>query len=228
MATRAVRVSILSTGDEVVDVDTQDLKPWQLRNSNQCSIKATIAKTGFAEVVEVKHVRDDRPSLQTALDHAVANSDAVVLSGGVSVGDYDYVPDCIAEVDGQIVFHRLPIRPGKPILGAATSSGKLILGLPGNPVSATVNANRFLLPLLRRLAGQSEFLRGVPQVELTEGPRRPIPLHLMLLVRLIENGKAEIVASRGSGDLVALAKSDGYVSVPPNETSTGPWPFYGW
>ena len=62
-------------------------------------------------------------------------SDAVLLTGGVSMGDYDYVPDVVREVGGEVVFHGLPIRPGKPILGAATNEGKLIIGLPGNPVT---------------------------------------------------------------------------------------------
>ena len=70
------------------------------------------------------------------------------------MGDYDYVPETIEQLRAEIVFHGLPIRPGKPILGAATADGKLVLGLPGNPVSATINCHRFLLPLLRRTFGE--------------------------------------------------------------------------
>ena len=224
---RAVRVSILTTGNEVVEPSAKQLQPWQLRNSNRCSVEAMVGRANCAAIQTIAHQPDDRESLRAALTETLGQSDAVVLTGGVSKGDYDYVPEMIAAL-GQIVFHGLPIRPGKPILGAVTKDGKLILGLPGNPVSATINAHRFLIPLLRRLAGQLDWHRAQPLVELLEAPVRAIPLHTMLLAQLVEDGKARLVAGKGSGDLVALSQSDGYVAVAPGSTSTGPWPFYRW
>ncbi len=225
---RQVKVAILTTGNEVVDPATEQLKPWQLRNSNQSATHAMLVQNPFIDVNRVEHVSDDRDALTRSLNQAIACADAVVLTGGVSKGDYDYVPETISLSGGEIVFHGLPIRPGKPILGAATNDGKLILGLPGNPVSATINCHRFLLPLLRRIAAQVNWSDKPPMVTLDEPPRSSIPLHAMLLARRIDRGMAHLVAAKGSGDLVALAQSDGYVCLPPNTSTTGPWPMFEW
>ena len=225
---RPVKVALLTTGNEVVDPETKQLQPWQLRNSNRSAVEAMMARHGFIDVERVEHVLDDRDSLNESLRLALDSCDAVVMTGGVSKGDYDYVPETIAQVGGKIVFHGLPIRPGKPILGAATDRGKVILGLPGNPVSATINCHRFLLPLLARIAGKETWTARPAMVTLRRPPIKPIPLHTMLLSRMTDVGSAELISAQGSGDLVALAQSDGYVSVPPMTTTTGPWPFFGW
>jgi molybdopterin molybdotransferase len=152
----------------------------------------------------------------------------VILTGGVSMGDYDYVPDVVREVGGEIVFHGLPLRPGKPILGAATSIGKLIVGLPGNPVSATVGCRRMVLPLLAKMSGQINWLPPRPMLRLLGGGDKAIPLHWMRLVRLTGDGVCEPVLSQGSGDLVSLGNSDGFVETPPGAVGEGPWPYYSW
>ncbi len=154
--------------------------------------------------------------------------DAVILTGGVSMGDYDFVPDVVQKVGGEIVFHGLPVRPGKPILAAATSDGKLILGLPGNPVSATVGCHRFALPLLAKIGGQSDWNPPCPVVRLDQAGQKTIPLHWMRLVRLTDNGVAVPIASQGSGDLVSLGQSTGYVELPPGGGGEGPWPYRAW
>jgi molybdenum cofactor synthesis domain-containing protein len=182
----------------------------------------------FVDVHHVEHLRDDPETLRTSLAAAMEACDALLITGGVSKGDYDYVPGTLAELGAQLVFHGLPIRPGKPLLGAADNNGTLILGLPGNPVSATINAHRFAFPLLRRLGGSRRWLDQAATVTLEAPPRKAIPLHAMLLARHTGDGRASLVASKGSGDLVALSQSDGYVCLPPGEQSTGPWPMSDW
>lgn len=228
IVSRPVKVAVLTTGDEVVDPATKNLDAWQLRNSNCSAIVSMLGECPFAKVEMVEHVPDDPASLVRSLTAAIESSDAIVMTGGVSKGDYDYVPDTIAELGGQIVFHGLPIRPGKPILGATTDAGKLILGLPGNPVSTTINCHRFLLPLLSRIAGKLDWTDRPSTVTLRHPPMKSLPLHTMLLIRLAEDGLADLVPAKGSGDLVALAHSDGYVSVPPMTTTPGPWPLFRW
>ena len=144
------------------------------------------------------------------------------------MGDYDYVPDIVRSVGGEVVFHGLPVRPGKPILGAATSDGKLIVGLPGNPVSATIGCHRFALQLLAKKSGQTNWIPQQPTVRLTNPGTKTIPLHWMRLVSLVETGIAQGVQSKGSGDLVSLGQSTGYVELPPGESGEGPWPYYPW
>ena len=225
---RTVKMTILTTGDEVLDPSADELEPWQLRNSNQAALVSMFSNQPFVSVVTADHVPDRRDALDAALTKAVESSDVVVMTGGVSKGDYDYVPETIAKVGGEIVFHGLPIRPGKPILGAATGDGKLILGLPGNPVSTTINGRRFLLPLLRHLGGCSNWRDQPAMVTLAGPPAKSIPLHTMQLVKQVDHGIAELIPSKGSGDLVALSQSDGFACLPPEATTIGPWPLLRW
>lgn len=153
--------------------------------------------------------------------------DAVLLTGGVSMGDHDYVPQVVRELGGEVVFHRLPLRPGKPIFGAA-ADGKLLLGLPGNPVSATINAIRFAAPLVDRIAGRTDWLRCPPRVRLHEPGEKTLPMHWLRPVRVRSDGSVELVTGKGSGDLVSLVQSDGFIAMPPDGRGAGPWPFYPW
>ncbi len=225
---KAVRVSVITTGDEVGLFLKERPEPWQLYNSNRFSLTSILGAHPWVSLVNLEHCVDDRESLTQMLGKCLQDSDAVVMTGGVSMGDYDHVPDCCRDVGGEVIFHGLPIRPGKPILGAATTEGKLILGLPGNPVSATVGCRRFALPLLSKLSGQRVWLSPVPMVCVNEFGSKTIPLHWLRMVRLKGNGLAELVDTRGSGDLVSLGHSDGFIECPPHSSGIGPWPYYAW
>ena len=223
-----VRVTVITTGDEVITVGAPAPKPWQLRNSNQLAICSQLSSHPWVRMQPPVHCKDDQTHLTQTLKQQLASSDAIILTGGVSMGDYDYVPDVVKEVGGKIIFHGLPVRPGKPILGAATPDGKLILGLPGNPVSATVGCRRFGIPLLSRISGNTDWLPPCPMVRLSGAGDKSIPLHWMRLVRMVDMGVAEPVISKGSGDLVSLGKSHGFVELPPGAVGEGPWPYRAW
>lgn len=222
---KRVRVAIVNTGDELVSLG-QPAQPWQIRDSNGPFLDAWLRRFGWLEVVLRQSVRDDFDTLSSAISQAVQQADAVLLTGGVSMGDADFVPDAIRQLGGEIVFHRLPIRPGKPVLGAAIG-GKLILGLPGNPVSVAVTARAIGLPLLESLAGRSAD-RAIPQVALENADSKTLGLVWHRLARVSALGGVELVDGRGSGDVVALASSDGFVVIPPGESGPGPWPWLTW
>lgn len=226
---RAVRVQTIVTGDELLGID-EAVQPWQLRDSNGPTLAALLRPHRWIERLPAEHVVDDLEALSHAIQRGLRNADALLLTGGVSMGDYDFVPAAVAAAGGRQVFHKLPIRPGKPIFGAVGPAGQLILGLPGNPVSAAVGAVRFGVPLLRRIARCEPWLPPRPRVELQSdgGPSKILPLHWFRLVRLAANGTAERVATRGSGDLVSLALSSGFIEQPPNTTGPGPWPYWSW
>ena len=223
-----VRVAVLTTGDEVGEFSESAPEPWELRNSNRASILGLIQPFPWIDIVKVVHQNDDREALEKQLASLLKEVDAVLMTGGVSKGDYDYVPDVIRSCGGEVVFHGLPIRPGKPILGAATSNGKLILGLPGNPVSATIGCHHFGLPLLAKQSGQVNWIQRPAMVQLDQPGSRTLPLHWLRLVKMKGSGEAIPVQSRGSGDLVSLGESDGYVAIPPGEQGEGPWKFFEW
>ncbi len=142
------------------------------------------------------------------------------------MGDADFVPEAIESLGGEIAFHRLPIRPGKPVLGASLD-GKLILGLPGNPVSVAVTSRTIGQPLLAHLAGSTHELPSL-LVTLANPDDNQLPLVWHRLVRINSGGQAELVDGKGSGDIVSLARSDGFVVVPPERFGPGPWPFVAW
>ncbi|WP_442509536.1 molybdopterin molybdotransferase MoeA [Novipirellula sp. SH528] len=223
-----VRVTVITTGDEVGVFADETPQPWQLRNSNQVALTSLIEPNPWISIQAVLHARDDRETLQQTLAAALSQSDAILMTGGVSMGDYDYVPDVVRDVGGDVVFHGLPIRPGKPILGAATTDGKLILGLPGNPVSAVVGCRRFALPLLAKQSGQSEWCPPSTHVRLQSAGSKTLPLYWMRIVKMVAAGVAEPVLSQGSGDLVSLGQSSGFVEVPAGEAGEGPWAYYPW
>lgn len=223
-----VKVCVITTGDEVGLFADDQPQPWQLRNSNRISLTSLLEPVPWIRVDHVDHCKDDRQALLQLISERIGQVDAVMLTGGVSMGNYDYVPEVVREIGGTVVFHGLPIRPGKPILGAATDDGKLLLGLPGNPVSATIGCRRMAMPLLAKQSGQQNWLPPCPVVRLVDGGNKTIPLHWMRLVRITEHGQAEAVISQGSGDLVSLGNSDGFVEVPPDTAGEGPWPYYAW
>jgi molybdopterin molybdotransferase len=177
--------------------------------------------------VQRRKVPDSLESIEEQLRIAVADSDAVLLTGGVSMGETDYVPRAVQNVGGRIVFHRIPIRPGKPLMGASTSSGKLIMGLPGNPLSVAVTWRRYALPLLLHMAGIS--LESSPTtVETVCDDTKNIDLTWFRLVTINSDGKAHIIPSQGSGDIVSLSRSHGFVEIPPGEMGQGFRSYYPW
>jgi molybdopterin molybdotransferase len=223
---KKVRVTVLNTGDELLGVG-EPIEPWKIRDSNGPFLEAMLSRCPWIQWVR-KTVRDNALDVQHALREAVDDSDAVLLTGGVSMGDTDHVPEAVTQCGGQIVFHRLPIRPGAPILGATTSRGQLIMGLPGNPVSVAVTFRRFAWQLLRRIGGAD--LRGAGAIRVPFLDTDPKTLHLQWfrLVKLDSEGGLVFVGNQGSGDVAALGLSDGFIEVPAGEPSNGNLLFYAW
>ncbi len=224
---RPVRVAIIVTGNELLDTSAQPTA-WQLRDSNGPTIAAACAQRSWIVCQSPVRCPDDAGHLEQQLSNALREADAVILTGGVSKGDYDHVPGVIAGLSAKIIFHRLPIRPGRPILGAVSAAGQLILGLPGNPVSALVGMTRFGIPLLAKQSGQRDWQAIAISVAVSGPIEATLPLHWYRLVRVTSPDAAELVDSRGSGDLVALAHSTGFIYQPPSTSGPGPWAYYSW
>jgi molybdopterin molybdotransferase len=225
---RRVRVGVIVTGDELLASGNAVPEPWQIRDSNGPALLAMIDSVPWLDLRPVVYAEDDLDRITTALSDRLAECDAVFLTGGVSMGDCDYVPAAVARAGAEIVFHRLPIRPGKPLLGAVGPGGQAVLGLPGNPVSVLVTARRFGTVALRRLAGLAQSDPPPPAVTIVNPDPHPTAEWRFRLVRFRGPGAAELTPTMGSGDFVSAARSDGFVEIPPGEAGAGPWPFYGW
>jgi molybdopterin molybdotransferase len=224
---RKLRVATLITGDEVL-LPGASPQPWQLRDSNGPALASLFRTCAFAEHRVSREVRDDRKTLEDALRESLACCDAIICSGGVSVGDFDFVPSVLQGLGADIVFHRLPIRPGKPVLGALGPQGQLILGLPGNPVAVLVTARYFALAALRAQAGVSDPVVKPASVTLANPDDDTLGLWWYRLASLTGPNEGRLVSNRGSGDLVAAARADGFVQIAPRAKGTGPWPFFAW
>lgn len=151
------RVALLCTGRELVDDPDAPLASGQIRNNNAPYLRARITAAG-AELVLYRTVSDDRDALRAALDAALdAGAEVVVTTGAVSMGKYDFVPDTLDALGAETVFHKVKMRPGKPLLFAQLEArGALFFGLPGNPVSSAVGFRFFVEPALRARLGLPE------------------------------------------------------------------------
>ncbi len=224
---RRVRVGLLVTGNELRPPESP-VSQWELRDCNGPALWAMLADLPWLEPLPPRHVDDDPPALVQALQQCLTDCDAVLLTGGVSMGQHDHVPDAVAATGAQIVVRKLPIRPGHPLLGAVRRDGRAILGLPGNPISALVTARRFAAAVLRRLAGFTRTALPAATVTLINPDHAALALWWFRPVRMISSGRAELLPSMGSGDVVAAANSDGFIEVPPQGQGAGPWPFWPW
>ena len=223
---RHVRIAILNTGDELVEPGTI-LQDWQIRDSNGPLLAAMLSGNAWAQSRRSR-VPDDPARIRIALSQAFDDSDAVILTGGVSMGDTDHVPQAIVDCGGEILFHRIAIRPGKPLLGGVGPHGQLVMGLPGNPVSVAVTFRRYALGLLHTAAGLRTTREAAVRVSVDSSDSKTLPLLWFRLVQLGDQGTASILPSQGSGDLVSLGLSDGFIEVPPGVESKGDFPFFPW
>ncbi|PSN18141.1 molybdopterin molybdenumtransferase [filamentous cyanobacterium CCP5] len=216
---RRPRVAILSTGDELVSVN-QPLQPGQIVDSNQYALKTLVEQAGAVPVL-VDRVADDPEALKGAIAAAVHQADLVISSGGVSVGDYDYVDEVLASLGGHILIRSVAVKPGKP-LTVAQFQTCLYFGLPGNPASAMVGFWRFIAPALRQLAGvQSASARFIPAVagqDLKAGGQRET--YLWGRLTLTEQGYEFRLATGGhsSGNLINLVGTNALARVPVGQT----------
>ncbi|MGA2498331.1 MAG: molybdopterin molybdotransferase MoeA [Tepidisphaeraceae bacterium] len=224
---RKVRAGVLVTGDELLPIEATP-QPWQIRDANGPALHALLAACPRVAIENRAHVPDNAARLQAQLARVLDDCDLVLLTGGVSMGNRDYVPWAVQDAGARIVFHKLPIRPGKPVLGAIGARGQVILGLPGNPVSVLTAACRFAGPVVQCLSGADRNADARAVVTLQNPDGKEISMWWSRLVRLAGTGTAELLTNCGSGDMVAAARSDGFVEVPPGQSGAGPWPFFRW
>jgi molybdopterin molybdotransferase len=223
---RQLCIAVLVTGDEVLPVESAP-QAWQLRDSNGPALVAMLEPEAWVGECRVVPVADQREETQRQIKSALEWADALVITGGVSAGDHDYVPAAIRGAGCEVVFHKLAVRPGKPVLGAVSPAGKPVIGLPGNPVSVMVMGRLIAMRALSRRAGLSDQERPT-LVRIESAATAPERLTWYPLVRLTSPGKAELVRGKGSGDWIAAARSDGFIEVDPGAEASGYRSFFSW
>jgi molybdopterin molybdotransferase len=210
------RVAILSTGDELLEID----EPWEegkIVNSNSYSLASLVAESGGIPLQ--LGIAKDRPEDLTARIQQGLVADLLVTSGGVSVGDYDLVKRMLNEL-GQMNFWKVAMRPGQP-LAFGTISGKPLFGLPGNPVSSMVSFEQFVRPSILKMSGHKNLFRPALRAVLREDLSKKAGLVHFIRCRLIpEEGKvyATTTGEQGSGILSSMVKAQGLVVLPRQQT----------
>jgi molybdopterin molybdotransferase len=217
---RRPQIAILSTGSELVSPD-QPLQPGQIVDSNQYALAALVTAAG-AEAIPWGVVPDQPEALQTAIAQAVQSADLVISSGGVSVGDYDYVDRILAALGAAIHVRSVAVKPGKPLTFATFPEG-LYFGLPGNPVSALVTFWRFVLPAIRKLSGRSAgwepvFVKGRSLQEVRSDGKRETYFWGRVEAAAGELQFRVAGGSHSSGNLINLAQTNGLAMIPRGET----------
>lgn len=209
---RRPRVAVLVTGDELVDISTQP-GPGQIRNSNGPCLLA-LARQAGCEVVDLGVVGDDRPRLAERLREGLA-ADVLCITGGMSMGQHDYVPGVLAEVGVRLEVQKIAIKPGKPTAFGVGPAGQLIFGLPGNPVSCFVGFTVFVRAALAGLQGRE--VAPPPTIPAAlECPLRPAGAraeYIPACLRPDEAGgwRVSPVRWQGSGDPFGLARANGLI-----------------
>jgi molybdopterin molybdotransferase len=213
---RRPRVAVLATGTELVSVDQQPGKD-QIRDSNNFSI-AAYAELAGAVVARLPLAGDDTSLLKRQILEAAERSDIVVTSGGVSVGVYDFTKPALKELNAELFFERVALRPGKPTVFARLPNGTLFFGLPGNPVSVSVTFNLFARTALLAMQGAKEATLTAEWAVLARDVKGSVGRESYLPAKFgtTESGVllAEPLKWGGSSDFVGFVRATGLIIVP--------------
>ncbi|MEN9823590.1 MAG: molybdopterin biosynthesis protein MoeA [Actinomycetota bacterium] len=216
---RRPRVAVLSTGDELVD-DGSPLRPGQIRESNRSMLVGLVAAAG-CEPVDMGVVRDDEVALEAVLAEAARTCDAIVTSGGVSMGDYDVVKAVLSRL-ADMRWMQIAIRPAKPFAFGMLPSGERsvpVFGLPGNPVSSLVSFELLARPALRHMAGDPSPDRpevwAIADEAMSRRPDGKVH-YVRVMAGFAADGRVHVrpVASQGSHQLASTSLADAIAEVP--------------
>ncbi|HZW60578.1 MAG TPA: molybdopterin molybdotransferase MoeA, partial [Woeseiaceae bacterium] len=224
-------VRVVSTGNELVPAGLP-VAAQQIRLSNGPALLAMLAARGYRDCRH-EHLRDEPATLRTRLAALLEESQVLVLSGGVSMGKADFVPQVLAELGVENVFHKIAQRPGKPLWFGRGPGGQVVFALPGNPVSTLVCCRHYVLPALAHAAGAAPAAPAA--AVLAADYRFAADLTCFLPVRLASDDAGHLVATpvptNTSGDFTALSATDGYVELARGESlfaAGSVHPLYRW
>lgn len=225
---REPRIAVISTGDELVEPG-HPVADWQIYRSNAYAVLAALKRRGYQHV-RTDHLQDDLPTLRSRLRTHLEENDVLILSGGVSMGRFDYIPQVLEELGVKNVFHKIAQRPGKPMWFGVGPGGKAVYALPGNPVSTLICLARYVYLGLDIAAGVGDR-PTTPHVAMARDFEVKPALTFFLPVAMNDRSEAEPRPTQGSGDFTSLLGTDGFVELPPGPAlvSSGTRvPFYPW
>ncbi len=209
---RHLRIALVATGDELVRPEATPL-PWQIRLSNPYTLKSLLETMPVQ--VETFHCLDDFNVIKNLVKKILAEYDVLILSGGVSAGKRDFIPEVLQACSAEILLHKVSQRPGKPLLFGQVPGGATVFALPGNPVSAFMCTCKYLMPWIEKSQG---LAHPPPEWAFLQEPLEFKPDLTWFVPVRIENQQGKLCAyprpGHGSGDLANLLAADGFLELP--------------
>lgn len=204
------KIALVVTGNELREVG-QELNSGQIYNSSGPAIQAYLATIGVKDV-QIFHAEDDFEKVILTIKEALKVSDFLLLTGGISVGDFDFVKDGLSENDVEEIFYKISQRPGKPLF-AGKKEGKVVFALPGNPASVLTCFLNYVKPSILQWAGHSDPWKPSLVLPLADLFTKSVNLTLFLKAK-IENGKVKILPGQESFNLLSFGQADGLAEIP--------------
>lgn len=207
------RTVVISTGDELVDVE-ETPSPYQIRRSNSYMVKAALEKYGL--IPDLLHIPDNQAEIKKKLQACLQSYDVLILSGGISMGKFDYVPQVLEELAVEKLFHKVQQRPGKPFWFGKHAEGAVVFALPGNPGSTFMCLHRYFIPWLQACLSiiKPASVHAVLNTDFSFQP----PLQYFLQVKLSISEQGQLLATplegNGSGDFSNLVEADAFLELP--------------
>ena len=223
----APQVSIILTGDEVVEVG-QALQPGQIYNANGPALLGYLSQLGIS-AVKVYKVKDDPNEVIRVIGEALASSDLLLLTGGISVGDYDFVKEGLEQNGVETLFYKVKQKPGKPLL-AGIKGSKLVFALPGNPASVLTCFMQYVKPSLGQWMGNPAAWEQPSRYPLATNWEKQVKLTVFLKARLVA-GVVEVLPGQESFNLLSFGSADGLIEIGEDQQSLKEGtlvPFYPW
>lgn len=212
LVSRLPAIMIISTGDELVEIDQTPL-PHQIRRSNVYRIQASLKAQGIP--VDTDHLPDDHTVIKSKVNGYLQSYDTIILSGGVSKGKFDHIPNVLEALGVKKHFHRIAQRPGKPMWFGTHANGCTVFALPGNPVSSFMCMQVYVMNWLDRIQGVE---RSMPLAILADDVHFKPDLTYFLEVKLEHGSEGKLIAhprkGHGSGDLANLVRGDAFICLP--------------
>ena len=205
----APQVSIILTGDEVVEVG-QALQPGQIYNANGPALLGYLSQLGIS-TVKVYKVKDNPNEVNRVIGEALASSDVLLLTGGISVGDFDFVKEGLAENGVETLFYKVKQKPGKPLL-AGVKGSKLVFALPGNPASVLTCFMQYVKPSLGQWMGNPAAWEQASRYPLATNWEKQVKLTVFLKARLV-SGVVEVLPGQESFNLLSFGSADGLIEI---------------
>lgn len=215
---RLPKIVVISTGEELISIEDEPTD-FQVRRSNSYAIAAVLQK--FHITATMMHINDDEAALTGVIGKCLHDYDVVILSGGVSMGKYDYLPKALKELLVEQKFHKVKQRPGKPFWFGSNHDYKLVFAFPGNPVSAFMCMYRYFVPWLQTSLGTSNTQPAYAVLSEDYSFKPDLQYFLQVKVHSDEGGKLIATPSEGngSGDFVNLLHTDAFMELPERQTN---------